>query len=83
VVEGREMSRIEYRVKPVGYLKLTDTSKTHISELIRQETSVDPGGKIPFIISTHIVLLYDPKVSAEDLIESIDVLRKIILLRVT
>ncbi len=64
------------RVKPIGYLKLTDTSKTHIPELIRQKTSVDPGGKIPFLISSRVILLYDPKILAEDLIKSINSLEE-------
>lgn len=69
------------KIRPVGYLKLTETSKTHISELIRRETSVEPGGKIPFVINARAVLLYDPKLTAEELIESVDVLMRDILLR--
>ena len=69
------------KVRPVGYLKLTETSKTHISELIRRETSVEPGGRIPFVINARAVLLYDPRLTPEELIESVDVLRTDILLR--
>lgn len=69
------------RVRPVGYLKLTRTSKTHISELIRRETSVGPGGKIPFVINASSVLLYDPKMSTKELVASLDVLRQDIMLR--
>lgn len=68
-------------IRPVGYLKLTDTSKTHISELIRRETAVGPGGKIPFVINTRSVLLYDPKLTVEELVASIEALKGHVVLR--
>lgn len=68
-------------IRPVGYLKLTDTSKTHISELIRRETAVGPGGRIPFVINTRAVLLFDPKLTVEELVESIEALKGHVVLR--
>ena len=69
------------KIKPVGYLKLTETSKAHISKLILRETAVEPGGKIPFVINASTVLLYNPRMSLEDLLASIDVLKQNVKLR--
>jgi len=69
------------KIKPVGYLKTTKTSKSHIPEIIRRETSVEPGGRIPYLIDANAVLLFNPDVSAEELIESLEVLKRDVLLR--
>ena len=69
------------RIKPVGYLKTSKTSKSHIPEIIRRETSTEPGGRIPYLIDAHAVLLFNPEVSAEELIESLEVLKRDVLLR--
>lgn len=69
-------------VKPVGYLKITKTSKSHISELIRRETGVQSGGQIPYVINASTVLLYNPNLTLEELLASIDVLRRDVKLRV-
>ena len=70
------------KVKPVGYLKTTKSCKSHIPELIRRETGVEAGGQIPFVINASTVLLYDPKLSLEDLLASLDVLKRDVKLRV-
>lgn len=69
------------KIKPVGWLKTTKASKTHIPGIIRRETDVSPGEKIPYIINARSVLLYDPKLSAQELIDSLNVLKQDILLR--
>jgi hypothetical protein len=69
-------------IKPVGYLKITKTCKTHIPKLIRRETGAMPGEEIPFIINASSVLLYDPRLSLKELLASIDVLKRDIRLRV-
>lgn len=69
------------RIKPVGYLKTTKTNKSHIPEIIRRETSTESGQKIPFVINAHSVLLYDPKLSTDELIASLEVMKKDIALR--
>ena len=69
------------KIRPVGYIKLTRTSRTYINELIRRETSTEAGDQIPFVINAKSVLLYDPSLSAEDLIKSLEVMKKDILLR--
>lgn len=70
------------KIKPVGYLKITKTSKSHIPELIRRETGTAPGDKIPFVINASTVLLYDPNMTLEQLLASIDVLKSDVKLRV-
>lgn len=69
------------KVKPVGYLKTTKSSKTHIPKLIRRETGTQPGDKIPYVINASTVLLYNPNLSLEELLASIDVLRRDVKLR--
>ena len=70
------------RIKPVGYLKITKTCKGHIPELIRRETGIPPGGAIPFVINASTVLLYNPNLTLEELLESLEVLKRDIKLRV-
>jgi len=72
---------MEERIRPVGWIKTTRDSKAHISELIRRETGTKPGEKIPFVINASTVLLFDPKLSLESLLASIDVLREDVKLR--
>lgn len=69
------------QIRPVGYIKITKTCKAHISELIRRETGVEPCGKIPFVMSASTILLYNPTLSPEELLASIDVLRQNVKLR--
>ncbi len=69
------------KIKPVGYLKTTKSSKSHIPSLIRRETDTKPGGAIPYLIGTHSVLLYNPKLSGDQLIGSLEVLKQDIILR--
>ncbi len=69
-------------IKAVGYLKTTKTSKSHIPELIRRETGVEPGGQIPYVINASTVLLYNPNLTPEELLASIDVLKRDVKLRV-
>jgi hypothetical protein len=69
------------KIKPVGHLKTTKTCKAHIPELIRRETGVEPGGKIPYVINASTVLLYNPNLSLKELLASIDVLRQDVQLR--
>jgi hypothetical protein len=70
------------KIKPVGYIKTTKTCKGHIPELIRREVNAAPGDQIPFVINARTVLLYDPDLSLESLLASIDVLKRDVALRV-
>jgi len=56
-------------VKPVGTLKLTRTAKCHVPKLIRRETNTRLHGEIPFVTGSSIVLLYNPRLSLEELLE--------------
>jgi hypothetical protein len=69
------------RIKPVGHLKLTKAGKSHIPRIVRRETDTEPGEKIPFVINARTVLLYDPKMSADELTASLDVMKQDIRLR--
>ena len=60
---------------------MTKKGKSHIPKIIRQETSIKPGGAIPYIIDANAVLLFNPDVSAEELIEGLEVLKRDLLLR--
>jgi hypothetical protein len=68
-------------IRAVGYLKTTKTSKSHIPELIRRETGIEPGGQIPYVINASTVLLYNPNLTLDELLASIDVLRQDVKLR--
>ena len=72
---------MEKRIKPVGYIKTTKTSKSHISSLIHRETGTKAGDSIPFVINARAVLLYDPSMSVEEILASINVLKQDVKLR--
>lgn len=69
------------KIRPVGYLKITKGNKTHIPNLIRRETNSKPGSKIPYVINARSVVLYDSNLSANELIDSLDVMKQDIKLR--
>jgi len=60
---------------------MTKKGKSHIPKIIRQETSIKPGEAIPYIINANAVLLFNPDISAEELIEGLEVLKRDLLLR--
>ena len=72
---------MEEKIKPVGHLKTTRTSKCHMPNLIHRETGTKAGVKIPFVINARAVLLYDPSLTVAEILDSIDVLRQDIKLR--
>ena len=74
-------SKREVKIKPVGYIKTTRRAKSHIPKLIMQETSVELGGRIPYLIDAHAVLLFNPHISTKELIESLEVLKREVILR--
>ncbi|MDH7564793.1 MAG: hypothetical protein ACQXXG_09490 [Candidatus Bathyarchaeia archaeon] len=75
------MEEKQTRIRPVGTIKLTKTSKAHIPELIRRETETQPGEEIPFVINAATVLLYNPKLDLEQLLASLEVLKQDLKLR--
>jgi hypothetical protein len=66
-------------VRPVGILKVARTSKAHIPKLIMRETG--GGHEIPFVIGASIVLLYNPELELEELLETLEVLKQDLKLR--
>lgn len=72
---------IQIKIRPVGTIKLTKTSKAHIPELIRRETDTRPGEEIPFVINAATVLLYNPKLDLQQLLASLEVLKEDLKLR--
>uniref|UniRef100_A0A6M3M0F5 Uncharacterized protein n=1 Tax=viral metagenome TaxID=1070528 RepID=A0A6M3M0F5_9ZZZZ len=66
------------KIRPVGILKANRAKKAHIHKIIIEECG---GCDIPYIINARSVLLYDPRLTAEELIASINVLKDSITLR--
>jgi len=71
----------KHKIKPVGTIKLTRQNKAHIPEIIRHETGVKPGEEIPFVINAATVLLYNPNLELDQLLASLDVLKRDLKLR--
>ena len=68
------------QIKPQGTLKPTKGGTAHIPNRIRMELGYPK--EIPFVADAHTVLLFNPKSSVEDILESLKVLAKDIRLRV-
>ena len=62
----------------MGTIKPTETGNAHIPELIRKEIE---SKQIPYIVNAHTAILYNPDVTVEEILESLDILRRDILLR--
>jgi len=69
------------KIKPMGHIKTTKSGKSHIPKLIIGETETKRGEEIPYIITAHAVVLYNPRLSAEELSASLEVMKKDVLLR--
>jgi len=66
-------------IRPVGIIRANKDSKAHIHRIIIKECA---SHNIPYIINASTVLLYNPMLSLEDLLASIDVLKRDVKLRV-
>lgn len=66
-------------VRPVGVLRTSKAGKAHIHKVIIEACG---GNVIPYIICANIVLLYNPNLSVEKLVATIEVLQAQIKLRV-
>jgi len=69
------------KIKPVGHIKTTKSGKSHIPQIILRETETKRGKGIPYLINAHSVLPYNPRLSARELLASLEVIKKDILLR--
>lgn len=68
----------EPEIRPVGILRANKANKAHIHKIIIEECG---GHNIPYVINASAVLLYNPILSLEDLLASIDVLKLDVKLR--
>lgn len=66
-------------IRPAGVLKANKASKAHIHKVIIEECG---GHDIPYVLNASTVLLYNPTLSLDSLLASIDVLRRDVVLRV-
>ena len=73
-------NEIQYSIKPSGKIKPTEQGTAHIPLIIREELETD---EIPFIADAHTVVLFNPRKSPEEIIESLKILIKDIELRKT
>jgi len=65
-------------IRPVGVIHANKTSKAHIHRVIIEECG---GHSIPYIIDASAVLLYNPNLSLDSILASIDVLKRDVKLR--
>lgn len=67
-------------VRPMRIIKVNKANKAHIHKEIIEECG-EPN--IPYIITANVVLLYNPHVSLNALLEGIYILKKMVALRAT
>jgi len=65
-------------IRPVGVIRANKANKAHIHRVIIEECG---GHNIPYIIDASAVLLYNPKLSLDSILASIDVLKRDVKLR--
>ena len=73
------MKKENEAIRPLNTLKINKAGKAHIHKVIIEECG--GGHKIPYVINASTVLLYDPNLSQEALLDSIDVLKRDVKLR--
>jgi hypothetical protein len=66
-------------VRPVSFIRANKDSKAHIAKVIIEECGTH---NIPFVLNARTVLLYNPNLTPEELLASIDVLRRDVKLRI-
>lgn len=66
-------------IRPVNYIRVNKAQKAHIHKVIMEECATN---EIPYVINASTILLYNPNLSLEELLASIDVLRRDVKLRV-
>ena len=70
----------ECEIEPQGYINVSEKHRTARikDEIIREVKSF----KIPFVANAKTVLLFDPSASSEDVLVSLDILRRDLQLRI-
>lgn len=62
------------KIKPSGFIQLSpNQAKTHISKSIRRELEVEAGEAIPYVANAHTIVLFNPKLSKEEIIRSLQI----------
>lgn len=74
-----EKERKNITIRPVGVIRANKAGKAHIHKMIIEECG---GHAIPYVINASTVLLYNPNLNLRELLESIDVLKRDVKLRV-
>ena len=66
------------KIRPINYIRVNKAGKAHVHKVIREECATND---IPYVINASTVLLYNPNLSLEELLASIDVLKRDVKLR--
>jgi len=74
-----KQNRKNLNIRPFKILRVNKANKAHIHKVIIEECG---GNNIPYIIDANAVLLYNPRLSLESLLASIEVLKSDVKLRV-
>lgn len=65
-------------IRPLNTLKVNKAGKAHIHKVIIEECG---GHEIPYVINASTVLLFNPELSLDSLLASINVLKEDVKLR--
>lgn len=68
------------QIKPQGTIKPTPGGTAHIPKSIR--TELGNPKEIPFVADAHTVILFNPNKTPEEILQSLEVLRKDLSLRI-
>jgi len=74
------IKEIKTKIEPKGYLAVSEKHRTtYMKDEIIGEVKTF---RIPYIISVKTVLLFDPSAASQQILDSLDILRKDIFLRI-
>ena len=74
------LKEIKIQIEPKGYLAVSEKHRTtYMKDEIIGEVKTF---RIPYIISVKTVLLFDPSAASQQILDSLDILRKDIFLRI-
>jgi len=77
-IQKRNQEEKNSNIRPVGVIRANKAHKAHIHRIIIEECG---GHDIPYVINASTVLLYNPNLSLDSLLASIDVLKRDVKLR--
>jgi len=67
------------QIKPVGKISISKQGKAHIPDLIRNTIGEK---EVSYLINAKTVILFDPSASPEEVLKSLDIMRRDIELRI-